>query len=90
MMACPSFSSAALSPYTFSATTLSPASPLNVATPYFLSPTSRSTTRSSFGRGASSALPYLDGSRNCIVTFPVFSSRPSAVITGTVINIGSS
>jgi hypothetical protein len=71
-------------PPTFSATTLSPVSLPNVTTPYLLSPTSRSNTRSSVGCGASSALPYLDGSRNYIITFPVCSSRPSTVITGAV------
>jgi len=68
-------------------TVLSVATPLNLATPNFLSGTSRITTRSSVGRGASSTLVYLDGSRNCIVTLP--GACWSSVITGAVIAMGS-
>nr|CAB3478858.1 unnamed protein product [Digitaria exilis] len=85
----PSFSNAALSPSALSLTVFSVATPLNFTTPNFLSGTSRITTRSSVGRGASSGLVYLDGSRNCIVTLPDAFWPPSVVITGAVIATGS-
>ncbi|KHG20344.1 Lactate utilization B [Gossypium arboreum] len=71
---------------TFSSTTLSVATPPNFTTPYFLSPSSFITTLSSKGFGASSAVLYVAGNRNCMVTMLLLSPF---VTTGAVMGIFS-
>ncbi|KAJ0027828.1 hypothetical protein Pint_35262 [Pistacia integerrima] len=84
----PSLSKLFFSLSTFSSTTSSVATPPNLTTAYFLSPSSLITTLSSTGCGASSAFVYLSGKINCIVTI-FFSSPPPVVTTGAVMAIFS-